>query len=224
MLLDPNRFDPAHLDAETRRLLKATVDWFEARGKRQLIADAQDKVWYAEFLDFVKQEKLFATICTPGAVRRRRRPLGHRPHRRVQRDPRLLRPAVLVHLAGLGARPRPDLDERERGGQAEGGRPARRRRHLRVRPLREGARRGHLLDRHDRHARPTSGYRRRTAASTTSATATTPASSRVFGKLAGSDEYVFFAVDSPARELRAASRTSSTARSSSPSSRLDDYP
>ncbi len=68
MLLDPNRFDPAHLDAETRRLLKATVDWFEARGKRQLIADAQDKVWYAEFLDFVKQEKLFATFCTPASV------------------------------------------------------------------------------------------------------------------------------------------------------------
>ena len=41
MLLDPNHYDPAHLDDETRRLLRATVDWFEARGKRQLIADAQ---------------------------------------------------------------------------------------------------------------------------------------------------------------------------------------
>ena len=68
MLLDPNRYDPAHLDDETRRLLKATIDWFENRGKRQLIADAQDKVWYTEFLDFVKQEKLFATFCTPQSV------------------------------------------------------------------------------------------------------------------------------------------------------------
>ncbi|MFD4674402.1 acyl-CoA dehydrogenase family protein [Lentzea sp. NPDC058450] len=68
MLLDPNHYDPAHLDDETRRLLRATVDWFEARGKRQLIADAQDKVWYTEFLDFVKREKLFATFCTPGSV------------------------------------------------------------------------------------------------------------------------------------------------------------
>lgn len=68
MLLDPNHYDPAHLDDETRRLLRATVDWFEARGKRQLIADAQDKVWYTEFLDFVKQEKLFATFCTPQSV------------------------------------------------------------------------------------------------------------------------------------------------------------
>ncbi|WP_112265216.1 acyl-CoA dehydrogenase family protein [Lentzea terrae] len=68
VLLDPNHYDPTHLDDETRRLLRATIDWFEARGKRQLIADAQDKVWYAEFLDFVKQEKLFATFCTPASV------------------------------------------------------------------------------------------------------------------------------------------------------------
>ncbi|MFD9704843.1 acyl-CoA dehydrogenase family protein [Lentzea sp. NPDC059081] len=68
VLLDPNHYDPAHLDDETRRLLRATVEWFEARGKRQLIADAQDKVWYAEFLDFVKREKLFATFCTPASV------------------------------------------------------------------------------------------------------------------------------------------------------------
>jgi acyl-CoA dehydrogenase len=68
VLLDPNHYDPAHLDDETRRLLRATVDWFEARGKRQLIADAQDKVWYTEFLDFVKREKLFATFCTPSSV------------------------------------------------------------------------------------------------------------------------------------------------------------
>jgi len=68
VLLDPNHYDPAHLDDETRRLLRATVDWFEARGKRQLIADAQEKVWYTEFLDFVKREKLFATFCTPSSV------------------------------------------------------------------------------------------------------------------------------------------------------------
>ncbi|WP_235921415.1 acyl-CoA dehydrogenase family protein [Lentzea tibetensis] len=65
MLFDPNSYQPEHLDAETQRLLRATIDWFENRGKRQLIADAQDKVWYSEFLDFVKREKLFATFCTP---------------------------------------------------------------------------------------------------------------------------------------------------------------
>ncbi|MFD1147417.1 acyl-CoA dehydrogenase [Saccharothrix hoggarensis] len=65
MLFDPNTYDPAHLDDESRRLLRATIDWFEERGKRRLIADDQAKVWYTEFLDFVAREKLFATFCTP---------------------------------------------------------------------------------------------------------------------------------------------------------------
>ncbi|MFE9746244.1 acyl-CoA dehydrogenase [Saccharothrix saharensis] len=65
MLFDPNTHDFGHLDAESRRLLRATVDWFEERGKRRLIADDQAKVWYTEFLDFVAREKLFATFCTP---------------------------------------------------------------------------------------------------------------------------------------------------------------
>ena len=63
-------------------------------------------------------------MCTPAGRGRRRRALGHLAHLRVRRDPRLLRPAVLVHVAGLGARARPDLDEQERGGQAA--RPRRR--------------------------------------------------------------------------------------------------
>lgn len=67
MLFDPNTHDFGHLDAESRRLLRATVDWFEERGKRRLIADDQAKVWYTEFLDFVAREKLFATFCTPAA-------------------------------------------------------------------------------------------------------------------------------------------------------------
>ena len=52
------------------------------------------------------------------------------------------------------------------------------RRHLRLRPLGEDARRRHLLDRHDRHACATRGATRRAAASTTSATATRRRSSR----------------------------------------------
>ena len=67
MLFDPNTHDFGHLDAESRRLLRATVDWFEERGKRRLIADDQAKVWYTEFLDFVAREKLFATFCTPAS-------------------------------------------------------------------------------------------------------------------------------------------------------------
>ena len=116
LLLNPRTYDPAHFDAETRRLLRATVDWFEDRGKKALIDSYNDRAWYGDFLDFAAKEGLFATFLHPGRRRRRRRrqALGHRPHRRAQRDPRLLRPRLLVRLAGHRPRPRPGLAERQR--------------------------------------------------------------------------------------------------------------
>nr|WP_223198396.1 acyl-CoA dehydrogenase family protein [Solihabitans fulvus] len=67
MLFHPNTYDPQHLDAESRRLLRAVIDWFEERGKRTLIADDLDRAWYADFLEFARREKLFATFQTPAA-------------------------------------------------------------------------------------------------------------------------------------------------------------
>ena len=67
LLLNPNTYDPAHFDAETRRLLRATIDWFEQRGKAKLLEDYHGKVFYADFLEFAAKERLFATFFTPAA-------------------------------------------------------------------------------------------------------------------------------------------------------------
>ena len=67
LLFNPNTYDPAHFDAETRRLLRATIDWFEQRGKAKLLEDYHGKVFYADFLDFAAKERLFATFFTPAA-------------------------------------------------------------------------------------------------------------------------------------------------------------
>ncbi|WP_228002727.1 acyl-CoA dehydrogenase family protein [Nocardia australiensis] len=67
LLFNPATYDPQQFDAETRRLLKATIEWFESRGKRQLLADDADAVWVSDFLEFAKKEKLFATFLTPAA-------------------------------------------------------------------------------------------------------------------------------------------------------------
>ncbi|MCD0484333.1 acyl-CoA/acyl-ACP dehydrogenase [Streptacidiphilus sp. ASG 303] len=66
-LLNPRTYDPAHLDPESRRLLRATVDWFESRGKKALIDTSIDRTWYADFLEFAAKEGLFATFLTPAA-------------------------------------------------------------------------------------------------------------------------------------------------------------
>ncbi|MEU9160963.1 acyl-CoA dehydrogenase family protein [Streptomyces sp. NPDC048424] len=65
LLFHPHTYDPAHFDPETRRLLRATVDWFEARGKRRLIEDYRSRAWLADFLAFSAKEGLFATFLTP---------------------------------------------------------------------------------------------------------------------------------------------------------------
>ncbi|WP_262285584.1 acyl-CoA dehydrogenase family protein [Micromonospora sp. MA102] len=67
LLFHPHRYDPAHLDETSRRLLRATVDWFESRGKRALVDSYNHREWYADFLDFAAKEGLFATFLTPAA-------------------------------------------------------------------------------------------------------------------------------------------------------------
>jgi acyl-CoA dehydrogenase len=65
LLFDPNTYDPSHFDPETRRQLRAVIEWFEGRGKVKLLRDDLEAAWVSDFLDFVKQEKIFATFLTP---------------------------------------------------------------------------------------------------------------------------------------------------------------
>jgi acyl-CoA dehydrogenase len=67
LLLNPRSYDPAHFDPETRRLLRATIDWFEQRGKARLMQDYAEHAWYSDFLDFQAKERLFATFLTPSS-------------------------------------------------------------------------------------------------------------------------------------------------------------
>ncbi len=65
LLFNPNTYDPQQFDTETRRLLRATIDFFEGQGKKRLLDDDLKAVWPADFVDFVKREGLFATFLTP---------------------------------------------------------------------------------------------------------------------------------------------------------------
>ncbi|MFF4357533.1 acyl-CoA dehydrogenase family protein [Streptomyces sp. NPDC001604] len=68
LLFNPRTYDPAHFDPETRRLLRATVDWFEERGKSRLIEDYRTRAWLGDFLAFAAKENLFATFLTPSSA------------------------------------------------------------------------------------------------------------------------------------------------------------
>jgi len=67
LLFNPTTHDPQRFDPETRRLFRALIDWFEARGKVQLLKDDLEGVWVSDFLEFIKKERIFATFLTPSA-------------------------------------------------------------------------------------------------------------------------------------------------------------
>ncbi len=66
-LFNPRTFDASGFDEETRRVLLATIEWFEQRGKVALKQNHHDRTWYADFLDFIARERVFATLLTPAA-------------------------------------------------------------------------------------------------------------------------------------------------------------
>ncbi len=64
-LFNPHKPDFAEFDAETRRIFEATINFFEGKGKAWLLQQDRDRVWFADFLEFQKKEKVFATFLTP---------------------------------------------------------------------------------------------------------------------------------------------------------------
>ena len=65
MLLNPNTDGFGHLDGYSRQIMQKTIAFFERKGKRKLKQDHFDRVWYADFLEFVKENKIFANLLTP---------------------------------------------------------------------------------------------------------------------------------------------------------------
>src|SRR4030042_5231602 len=65
ILLNPKQHSRSYHDERSMQIMLKTIGFFEHKGKRRLKEDDRDRVWYADFLDFQKEEKLFATLLTP---------------------------------------------------------------------------------------------------------------------------------------------------------------
>ncbi len=65
MLLHPKKETFEDLDHRSREIMLKTVAFFENKGKEKLKHDDHERVWYADFLAFVKEEGVFATLLTP---------------------------------------------------------------------------------------------------------------------------------------------------------------
>ena len=68
ILLNPKTQTFDHLDEKSRQIMLKTIDFFEKKGKAGIKNDDHERVWYADFIDFIKKEKIFATRLTPAAM------------------------------------------------------------------------------------------------------------------------------------------------------------
>jgi len=67
VLLNPIIYSPKHQDQRFQDIIQKTIQFFETKGLQKVKDDDTNQVWYADFLDFVKKEKIFATLLTPPA-------------------------------------------------------------------------------------------------------------------------------------------------------------
>ena len=65
-LLQPKKYKSLMSDEGSKAIMEKTVDFFENRmGKTKLTEDYWSRIWYREFIDFIKKEKIFYKLLTP---------------------------------------------------------------------------------------------------------------------------------------------------------------
>ena len=65
MLLNPNKGVREYPDARSREIMEKTIAFFEAKGLEKVKEDDHERVWYQDFIDFIGQEGIYHTMLTP---------------------------------------------------------------------------------------------------------------------------------------------------------------
>lgn len=65
ILLNPKKHNREYPDEKSREIMLKTIEFFERKGKRKVKEDDHARAWYSDFLEFVKEEELFAMLLTP---------------------------------------------------------------------------------------------------------------------------------------------------------------
>ena len=65
MLLNPKRGVREYPDEASRQMMLAVIDFFESKGLARIKHDDHERVWYKDFLEFVKDNRVFSSFLTP---------------------------------------------------------------------------------------------------------------------------------------------------------------
>lgn len=64
-LLNPKTPSFDHLDRASKTIMEKTIAYFETRGKQKLKSDYHERIWYEDFITFLKENEIFSTLLTP---------------------------------------------------------------------------------------------------------------------------------------------------------------
>lgn len=67
ILLNPQKHTREYPDARSPEIMLKTIEFFENKGKRKLKEHDRERVWYEDFLAFLKENEIFYTLLTPPA-------------------------------------------------------------------------------------------------------------------------------------------------------------
>ena len=65
ILLDPRKLNKKYEDSRSTEVMEKTIEFFENKGKQQLLKNYYGQDWYEDFITYAGKEGLFATISTP---------------------------------------------------------------------------------------------------------------------------------------------------------------
>ncbi|NVM55154.1 MAG: acyl-CoA dehydrogenase [Candidatus Helarchaeota archaeon] len=65
LLLNPKKHDRGYPDERSKEIMLKTIKFFENKGKKKLKEDEWNRVWYDDFLEFQKENQIFADLLTP---------------------------------------------------------------------------------------------------------------------------------------------------------------
>lgn len=65
MLLNPKKYNVEFPDKESKEMMLKTIEWFENKGLKKVKEDFHNRTWPKDFVDFQKEHKIFAKLLTP---------------------------------------------------------------------------------------------------------------------------------------------------------------
>jgi len=65
ILFNPKKKKRFYPDSVSEEIMNKTIEFFETKGLGSIKKDDQERIWYREFIEFIGKEKIFARLLTP---------------------------------------------------------------------------------------------------------------------------------------------------------------